>query len=205
MVDSELHCLCDCPYSREVYLRLDICSHSLFFAHGDSATWVKMLGLIGISTSFLAGLWWVWQWRNNMIMGDDIWEINVVVKKALLSHDEWCKFLDTKELHQRLLVSWSPPPMSFLKINRGFQKVILETDSSDAATFVQCRRFNQCHTYVSTVKEIFALLDRDCCVQTRHVYRDVKCSVDWLAKYSIRNCTGSTFGMSLLLSLVPFS
>lgn len=71
-----LHCLRDCPYSRELWAKLGAWSwHN--FAATDLSEWIISKARGRNSVRFIAGLWGVWKWRNNMVLDPHPWPLHV--------------------------------------------------------------------------------------------------------------------------------
>lgn len=92
-VESMIHCLRDCSHSHEVYLRLKLCQVPTFTTDGAVAAWVRRMARSDESIIFLAGLWWVWRWRNNMAFSDAFFDIQTMVREVSVSYDEFNTFL----------------------------------------------------------------------------------------------------------------
>lgn len=59
-----LHCVRDCPKSREIWQRMQL-SNFGFFSAGSSTEWLRM-GCTGLDAPrFLATLWHTWRKRND--------------------------------------------------------------------------------------------------------------------------------------------
>lgn len=65
-----MHCLRDCPHSREMWMRLGLWVHPSFFTMQDVNLWVQTFANGDNAALFMAGLWWSWCWRNNVVLGD---------------------------------------------------------------------------------------------------------------------------------------
>lgn len=64
-------------------------AHPMFFHFADVISWVKELMQGDMANLFLAGIWWIWCWRNNMLLGEEKWSIQYVIRIAHNSHDEF--------------------------------------------------------------------------------------------------------------------
>ncbi|KAJ1430774.1 Ribonuclease H-like superfamily [Sesbania bispinosa] len=82
-MESILHCIRDCPHSREIWLRMGLCHLSNFFSL-DTVSWIfQQLDVEDMELRLLS-IWWVWRWRNNMILDSSRWKINFVVRNIFL-------------------------------------------------------------------------------------------------------------------------
>lgn len=119
-VEDILHCLRDCPHSREVWMRLGFWVHPTFFRIHDVKQWIQTFANGDMAVLFMAGVWWSWCWRNNMVLGDGSWSINDVTHKILLSHDEFLSFLvleKNRGMQRSQLARWSAPLNDAVKLN----------------------------------------------------------------------------------------
>lgn len=64
--EDAIHCLRDCPHSRELWMRASALSWPGFLQNGCDA-WVRSQVQGRNGSRFLACLWGIWKWRNNMI------------------------------------------------------------------------------------------------------------------------------------------
>jgi ribonuclease HI len=67
-------------------------------------------------------------------------------------------------------------------IDKGFKKVILESDSVVVINLIIKNNATMDRNY-NFIMQIRRLLDRDWEVQTTHVYREANSAADWLANY----------------------
>lgn len=70
-----LHILRDCPHSRKVWFRCGIRISLAFFSQQKAITWIKHQVKRDSKCLFLASIWWMWCWRNHMVLGDNDWDI----------------------------------------------------------------------------------------------------------------------------------
>lgn len=63
----------------EVWRRLNALAWPNFYAQ-DIRNWVQVLARGRAATLFLAGLWGLWRWRNEMVLGDRKWTVDFVVQ-----------------------------------------------------------------------------------------------------------------------------
>ena len=69
---------------------------------------------------FVATLWWVWVWRNQMIFSNEPYSIEGLVRSIQASHDDYLTHCSTPSLarrHARLIATWRPPPAGKVKLN----------------------------------------------------------------------------------------
>jgi hypothetical protein len=120
-MEDLFHCLRECPYSKELWLRLGMSLHSNFFLQTDVIVWIHDDMACGAtSTLFIAGLWQVWCWRNNMIFEHQHWKIHEVVRKTFLLHDNCITYYPHNGNNissSRLLAHWTSPPEGTFKLN----------------------------------------------------------------------------------------
>lgn len=65
-----LHVLRDCSHSQEFWYRSGLRPSVDFFNQHNAGTWVKKHAKGNRECLFLAGIWWMWCWRNNEVLGD---------------------------------------------------------------------------------------------------------------------------------------
>lgn len=118
-LEDPIHCLRDCLHSCDVWLRLGISQNPQFCAHQDVIIWIKEQSHSSKGSLFLAGLWWVWCWRNQAILGEESWSIELVTRKIMASHEEFLSFLkrNRKDDTRSLIPHWTPPPPDAVKLN----------------------------------------------------------------------------------------
>ena len=51
----------------------------------DVSDWLRCNAKKMDFTLFLLTLWWVWRWRNNMLLDNDHWPINLVMNNIQCS------------------------------------------------------------------------------------------------------------------------
>lgn len=73
-------------------------------------------------------------------------------------------------------------------IDKGFKKVILESDSVVVINLIIKNNATMDRNY-NFIMQIRRLLDRDWEVQTTHVYREANSAADWLANYGLTRDT----------------
>jgi hypothetical protein len=120
LMEDHLHCLRDCPHSKELWLRLGMGGQRDFFSLTETTTWVKQMACGTLSLLFLAGLWKAWCWRNNSIFEEQPCQIHEVVRKTQALHDEFitfCQPTGSNTSMARILVHWKPPPEGLIKLN----------------------------------------------------------------------------------------
>ncbi|XP_019420679.1 PREDICTED: uncharacterized protein LOC109330862 [Lupinus angustifolius] len=115
-----LHYIRDYPHSLKVCYRLGF-RHKYLFNVEDHMVWLKTFTWGHDAYLFLAGLWWIWQWRHSMVLGDDVWNIDIITHKirvetipSSLDSANVDEATTTKSIHY---VSWAPPPSGFIKLN----------------------------------------------------------------------------------------
>lgn len=59
-----LHILRDCPHSRDAWFRCGIPISLAFFSQLNVLRWIKVQVQKDSECLFLAGIWWLWCWRN---------------------------------------------------------------------------------------------------------------------------------------------
>ncbi|XP_057452893.1 uncharacterized protein LOC130744751 [Lotus japonicus] len=114
-----LHCLRDCPHSMELWSRLGALSWTNFRA-ADYRVWIISQAKGPNAIKFVAGMWGVWKWRNNMMLDPNPWPISIAWQKLCMEHDDILHFLHQDQEIQSLLLRvdiWQPPPIHFVKLN----------------------------------------------------------------------------------------
>lgn len=78
-----LHVLRDCPHSREIWYRSGLRPTRSFFTQSNVNTdWIREHISGNRECLFLAGVWWIWCWRNNMMLGDASWDVQQVLRRV---------------------------------------------------------------------------------------------------------------------------
>lgn len=111
-VEDILHCLRDCPHSREIWMRAGALRWPGFLV-ADCGAWVQRQaqGINGVK--FIACLWGIWKWRNNMIFESQHWEIHEAWRRLCHDHDEMVQFrAPATEVDDRVWMAsrWLKPP-----------------------------------------------------------------------------------------------
>ncbi|KAK7260456.1 hypothetical protein RIF29_26513 [Crotalaria pallida] len=116
-VESVLHCIRDCPWSTDLWLRFGF-SYPNFFSL-DAWDWVKSMVEGGSSLRYLSVLWWSWRWRNNFVMDTVVWSFDQVCSKIKGLLDDMVRVFGTVTSPPRAvrLVAWSRPEMPCVKLN----------------------------------------------------------------------------------------
>ncbi|KAL6545491.1 hypothetical protein OROGR_009365 [Orobanche gracilis] len=118
-IEDCLHCLRDCPHSKELWLKLGACAwHN--FQTLDVQVWVRShaRGVHGLR--FLACLWGAWKWRNHMVFEDHPWSIHEAWRRICQDHDEFLRFMSNivSDVGDNLMGNvWVPPKPGFIKLN----------------------------------------------------------------------------------------
>lgn len=119
-MEDLLHCLRECPHSKEVWLRLGMGAHPNFFSQAETNSWIYDMIHSTSMYIFIAGLWQVWCWRNNMIFEEQPWRIHEVLRKVYVSHDEFLDYFLPQGVDvasAKLTSHWTPPPIGYVKVN----------------------------------------------------------------------------------------
>jgi len=72
--ESMLHCLRDCSFSKNIWLKLSFTNHD-FFGEEYALNWIKINATSVRSSTFLAGFWWTWRHRNQMCLSHETWSL----------------------------------------------------------------------------------------------------------------------------------
>lgn len=117
-LEDGLHCLRDCPYSREVWSRLNALNWSRFAAD-NVKDWVRYQVQGPHATLFVAAIWGLWRWRNISVLGDNDWTVDVVVRWILQERKEYEMWLGngTGLEAGTEVVRWKLPPSGYCKLN----------------------------------------------------------------------------------------
>ncbi|KAJ1414180.1 Ribonuclease H-like superfamily [Sesbania bispinosa] len=114
-----LHCLRDCPHSLEIWMRIGM-SGPLFYRMDDVSDWLETHLRSEQGTIFLASIWWIWHWRNNMCLDTTKWRLEYIIRDINLTHDDFIRFLGPRS---RSLVDnfrevlWVLPSADWVKVN----------------------------------------------------------------------------------------
>lgn len=118
--EHTLHVLRDWPHSREVWFRCGMRPTQAFFRQQDMKTWIHDHTQGNMECIFLAGVWWLWCWRNNRVLVDDTWDAIQVTRRVNTSAQEYIQFLHPRKVHDVSglpLIRWLKPPQGVLKLN----------------------------------------------------------------------------------------
>ncbi|KAJ1431750.1 Reverse transcriptase zinc-binding domain [Sesbania bispinosa] len=88
------HCLRSCLHAAELWNRTGL-THHLAFHNSEVIGWIKGMVASTKGSLFLAALWWQWRWCNNMLLDENKWSINQVLRMLYHSADEYVDFLGT--------------------------------------------------------------------------------------------------------------
>lgn len=91
-----LHVLRDCPHSRELWYRSGLRPSRAFFAQQSAEVWLKEHARGNRECLFLAAIWWIWCWRNNMVLGDASWDVHHVLKQVINSAHDYNQYLNPR-------------------------------------------------------------------------------------------------------------
>ena len=69
-IEDILHCLRDCPHSKELWLRLNMGRYRNLFSTIDVENWLQEMTKGTSPILFVAEVWYAWCWRNNVIFED---------------------------------------------------------------------------------------------------------------------------------------
>ncbi|KAJ1402672.1 Ribonuclease H-like superfamily [Sesbania bispinosa] len=181
-IEDSLHCLRDCPHSKEVWLRLGQFNNHFFRIHNINVWLRKHLGGVH-GTLFLATLWWLWRWRNNMYFDHKKWNINYVLGAINSTHDDFIRFLGAQG---GLQFAWS----------MGWKELLVECDALEAVNLVQEGDLHL-HKHHGLIQSIRDYSHRDWTVSIVHVFREMNQAADLLA----RNARGGNGKVEVKLSL----
>lgn len=115
-----LHVLRDCPHSREVWYRSGLRPTRAFFSQQVVSNWITDHTKGRNESIFLSGIWWLWCWRNNRVLGDDTWDAQQVTRRVITSAHEYTQFLNPRKITDKsglICIRWQKPPHDVLKIN----------------------------------------------------------------------------------------
>lgn len=95
--EGTLHLLRDCPHSREVWYRSGLRPARSFFTRTIVKEWIREHIKGRGECIFLAGIWWLWCWRNNMVLGDASWDVHQVLRRVFTSAQEYSQYLNPRK------------------------------------------------------------------------------------------------------------
>ncbi|MED6205429.1 hypothetical protein PIB30_118394 [Stylosanthes scabra] len=116
--ETVLHCLRDCPMARPIWDYMQFPTSDMVHS-ADIKTWISS-GVHLDELVFCATLWWIWRDRNNSIFNpDEKWSPLKVKALSLSLAKELNLFnhMQPATVPMSLLVDWSPPNGSIVKIN----------------------------------------------------------------------------------------
>ncbi|KAJ1379445.1 Ribonuclease H domain [Sesbania bispinosa] len=208
----------------------------------DLHAWIKTHALGNRATSFLAGLWEQWCWRNDSVIGRVNRDINSALRRISFLELDWYAFVVNNHTFSRekKTVIWSHPLEGFIKLNtdgsrssssqrlgfggvirndsgdwiigfsgnggtgyilkaellaifhglslswdRGYRKIICESDSLEAAKLIGSATMSSFHEHAILLANIIALLQRDWTVYVKHTYREANFAADFFAKLGV--------------------
>jgi len=111
----------DCRFSKDIWQHIGF-NNSGFFAYEDIEDWIKDGTKGPNSTTFAAGLWWVWLNRNSMTINNEEMSIHRVAANIRNSADNILQaFPPNQAVQMERYVRWN---------NRNFDCNILNVDGS---------------------------------------------------------------------------
>ncbi|KAL6499591.1 hypothetical protein OROGR_027501 [Orobanche gracilis] len=72
--EDTMHCLRDCPHSKELWLKMGAVSWANFNVL-EIKEWISSQALSSNGVKLLACVWGIWKWRNNMIFEEHHWPL----------------------------------------------------------------------------------------------------------------------------------
>ena len=117
-MEDILHCLKDCPKSRNIWVWLRLWELD-FFEENDTFTWIMKGAASSFATVFLAGIWWIWRARCREILTRDPWPEWEVLRNINLMAQDISSFLMQSSVgtSQPRHVSWIRPPPNGFKLD----------------------------------------------------------------------------------------
>nr|KYP32892.1 Putative ribonuclease H protein At1g65750 family [Cajanus cajan] len=102
-IETILHCIRVCPYSRELWTRLDLAQINDFHIL-DPVAWIFQQLSAKDKELRMLTIWWAWHWRNNMLLDFSFCSVNYVVR---------CIYLDPLNLRLSLSSDFQLTPTLF--------------------------------------------------------------------------------------------
>lgn len=112
VMEDILHCLRDCPSSREVWFRLGAFTWPRFRV-ANARDWVRFQVQGQHSTLFVAALWVLWCWQNVTVLGDNNWSIEDSLRRIRRDAEDHDCYLASRlhSLHvETNPIVWRAPP-----------------------------------------------------------------------------------------------
>ncbi|XP_057449118.1 uncharacterized protein LOC130740498 [Lotus japonicus] len=109
--EDALHCLRDCPHSREIWMRVGVMAWPGFMIY-DCGDWVRRHAQGRNGLQFLAGVWGIWKLRCNMVFEENPLPVNEAWRRICHEHDEMARFLDGSDEiadEVRMAARWGRP------------------------------------------------------------------------------------------------
>lgn len=116
--EDGIHCLRDCPLSREIWTRVGVGIWPNFWSL-EMHDWITIHARGNQPLKFLSALWGVWKWRCNAVLVQHPWTVHEAWSKERHDHDEFLKFNSSGsgEAGNLLQPVWQPPPVQAVKLN----------------------------------------------------------------------------------------
>ncbi|KAJ1376448.1 putative ribonuclease H protein [Sesbania bispinosa] len=119
-LEDTVHYLRDCVHSRMVWNSCFPFKDHSFYLQGLSV-WIKHHVKSVHGHSFMATLWWIWRWRNNLSMAEDKWHVDRVLTNIKASIQDFHLYASGKDIGESFTAYsrafWLPPPSGVFKVN----------------------------------------------------------------------------------------
>ncbi|XP_057426454.1 uncharacterized protein LOC130719872 [Lotus japonicus] len=118
-LENRIHCLRDFPHSRELWMRMRALAWPGFL-HNDFCNLIRLQSKSNNGLRFIAGLWVIWKWRNNMIFEASPWSLEEAWRWMAHKYDELLRFLVAPaglEDGSGMQRNWVPQAAGIVKLN----------------------------------------------------------------------------------------
>ncbi|GAU20604.1 hypothetical protein TSUD_33400 [Trifolium subterraneum] len=129
-IETFLHCVRDCIFSRPVWIRLGFTSR-IFFDITSVHDWLKSAYFRPHRFVFMAGVWWLWRHRNLMCLSNETWSFVRISCNIYSMGDtlKTCFPSSSPEETSNRTVKWN---------STDFTGFILNMDGSCSGTPIRC-------------------------------------------------------------------
>lgn len=106
--ETILHCIRDCHFSKSIWINVGFADNG-FFAAQNVLDWINLAASGPRCPLFLAGIWWVWRYRNLMCLNNESWSLFRITNNICHSAESISLSFqkDGSATHQERFVRWN--------------------------------------------------------------------------------------------------